>query len=329
MASPDYYEILGVSRDAGDDEINKAYRNLARQTHPDANPDDPDAANKFKSICGAYDVLKDPIKRRSYDRHVSGSFGDMFCFRRRAWEVRPLKHILVELEIDLIDAFQGCKKDVKVEKNKPCKSCSSEGYTEFKTCSTCLGKGVLNIQQGFFNLQAKCNVCKGRGQTPSKKCDKCRGSGNDGVENFTFKVNIPIGVQTGSQLVMKGEGEETPDGRFGDLLIAIKVREDDYFSYAPNGLDLEAEVSASYAELVLGSHVEVRTLGSVMLLKIPAGTKVGQIFKVEGQGMPSVENQKVRGNLLIKIVLDVPEKVSEKHKEILSELLKIEKKSDV
>lgn len=324
----DYYAVLGVSKDASSDAINKAYRALARKTHPDANPNDPDTSGKFKKICEAYDVLKDPAKRRSYDnRHVSG-FGDMFSFNRRAWEVRPLKHILVELEIDLIDAFQGCQKDVNIDKKKPCKTCSSEGYTEFSTCSQCQGKGILNIKQGFFNLQAKCNVCRGRGQIPSKECDKCKGSGNSGSENLTFKVNIPVGVQTGSQLVMKGEGEETPDGRFGDLLITIKVREDDYFSYAPNGLDLEAEVSVSYAELVLGSQVEVRTLGPAMLLKIPAGTKSGQTFIVKNQGMPSVRDQKVRGNLLIKAVLDIPKKISEEHRELLSRLLEIEKNTD-
>ncbi len=328
MASPDYYEILGVSRDAGDEEINKAYRNLARKTHPDANPDDPDAANKFKSICGAYDVLKDPIKRRSYDRHVSG-FGDMFSFNRRAWEVRPLKHILVELEIDLIDAFQGCQKDIEIEKNKPCKSCSSEGYTEFKTCNTCFGKGVLNIQQGFFNLQAKCNVCKGRGQTPSEKCKHCKGRGNDGVEKIALKLHVPVGVRNESRLVLKGKGEETPDGRIGDLIVVVKIKKNNIFTQ--DGLNLVCEKSVSYAELVLGGQVLVKTLdpNSDRILSLPSGTKVGQVFKVEGQGMPSVENQKVRGNLLIKIVLDVPEKVSEKHKEILSELLKIEKKSDV
>ena len=329
MASPDYYQILGVSKDASDEEINKAYRNLARKTHPDANPDDPDAAEKFKSICGAYDDLKDPNNRRSYDnRHVSNPFRDMFSFNRRAYEARPLKHVLVNLEIDLVDAFKGCQKSVKIKKEKPCKSCSSEGYTEFSTCTHCAGKGILNIQQGFFNLQTKCNICRGRGAVPSKKCDNCKGSGKDGFVEKEFKVNVPVGVQTGSQLVMKGEGEETPDGRFGDLLITIKVREDDYFSYAPNGLDLEAEVSVSYAELVLGSQVEVRTLGPVMLLKIPAGTKSGQTFIVKNQGMPSVRDQRVRGNLLIKAVLNVPKKISEEHKKLLSRLLEIEKNTD-
>ena len=347
MAKRDYYEILGISRDATEDDIKKAYRKLALKHHPDRNPESKEAEEKFKEASEAYQVLSDPQKRATYDQfgHVEGvgqgfsgfgsrgfpdlseifgdMFGDAFGGRRRN-SGGPSPQAGADLRYDMLVSFEeavkGVTKPIRIARREACSECGGNGAaggTALKTCPTCQGQGQVNISQGFFSLSRTCSQCGGMGQTIKKPCSRCKGDGRIRVER-NIDVKIPGGVATGSSLRLSGEGEAGLfHGPRGDLYIVIKVKRHEIFSREEN--DIVCEVPISFSVAALGGEIEVPTLDGKMKLKISPGTQSGHTFRQKGKGFPDLHGYG-HGNLLIHLKVDVPVKLTEKEKELIQEL---------
>ena len=311
MEYHDYYQILGVERNANQEDIKRAYRRLARQFHPDVNPDNPAAEERFKKINEAYQVLSDPQKRRRYDqfgheglqgtgfRGFSGfedifsSFGDIFegffGFGNRGGRTRARqgKSLRYDVSLTLEQAFRGVEQEISFHRLEACPACGGTGAapgSEPRTCPTCQGRGQVVRSQGFFQVASTCPACHGQGEIITDPCQDCRGGGKVRVER-TVSVKIPAGVDTGSQLRLAGEGEKGRNGGPpGDLYVVIRVRPHDVFER--EGADIYLEVPVSYATLVLGGEIEVPTLDGKAKLKIPPGTDSGTVFRLRGKGLP-------------------------------------------
>ncbi|MGI6454611.1 MAG: molecular chaperone DnaJ [bacterium] len=349
----DYYEVLGIRKDASKDEIKKAYRKLALQYHPDRNQGDKDAEDKFKEATEAYEVLSDPEKRAKYDRFghagvnggfggfgggaafrdfqdIFGGFGDIFeeffggaTGRHSGNRAQRGDSLQMNLVISLSEAFRGVEKEINVPKQDTCDACSGSGcvpgYTP-DTCPQCHGSGQMNYSQGFFSISRPCNRCGGKGQIIKNPCVKCHGSGRV-LKEKKVKVKVPPGSMTGLKLKVTGEGEPGyHGGPAGDLYIVIGVEHHDFFER--EGDDLICEVPVSIAQAALGADIKVPTMDGQVTMKIPAGTQTGKTFRLAGKGMPSLRGYR-QGDQLVKVFVETPTRLSARQRELLEEFAKI------
>jgi molecular chaperone DnaJ len=331
----DYYEVLGVERNADPAELKRAYRKLAMELHPDRNPGDKESEARFKEASEAYQVLSDPDKRARYDRfgHAGPSagfgggfhdvgdvfsafsdiFGDIFGGARPGGGRGPARgaDIEVRMSLTLAEAFTGVSKDVKILRRAPCTQCGGTGAaagTTPETCQHCGGRGQVMHSQGFLMISTTCPVCRGEGRVVRKPCDKCDGTGLDHEEEV-LQVNVPAGVEDGSTLRVVGRGEAAPQGgRHGNLYVILRVQADERFER--DGADLHAEVPVSFPQLALGDTVGVPTLDGEGALDIPPGTQPGETVVLRGRGMPRLDGRG-RGDIVAHVKLVVPSSMSE------------------
>jgi molecular chaperone DnaJ len=350
----DYYEVLGLSRGAADEEIKKAYRRLAVQFHPDRNPGDKQAEEKFKEINEAYQVLSDPEKRAQYDRYghaafqgpgagpgggfggfdfsqgfeevFSDIFGDFFGTGRGRSRSRARRgdDLRYDLEIDFEEAARGAEKTVKFQRLVQCEACNGTrargGSASVKTCPNCRGTGQVRTQQGFFSIATTCAQCRGEGSIIVDPCPRCQGQGRIRRQE-TLSVRIPPGVDNGSRLKLRGEGEAGyAGGPPGDFYVVIHVREHPLFVRQDN--DIIIEVPISFPQAALGSEIEVPTLEGKVKLKIPPGTQSGKILRLKGKGIVDLHGYG-RGDELVKIVVETPKRLTPRQREILEEFARI------
>ena len=343
MAKRDYYEVLGVARNAGEGEIKKAYRRVAMKFHPDRNPEDPDAEARFKEASEAYEVLSDSAKRSAYDQFghaaVDGSgggfggqgggasfsdifgdvFGDIFGGGRRGGPGRGAD-LRYDLELSLEEAAQGTTAKIRVPTLVSCSACDGSGAREGTApilCGTCQGAGQIRRSQGFFAVQQTCPACRGRGRVISDPCAQCHGHGRV-EERRTLSVKVPPGVDTGDRIRLTGEGEAGPQGgSAGDLYVQVVVRPHPIFQR--DGADLYCEVPISFADAALGGELEVPTLTGRVNLKIPGETQTGRLFRMRGKGIAPVRGGSP-GDLLCRVVVETPVNLSAEQKELLAAL---------
>jgi molecular chaperone DnaJ len=348
MSKKDYYEILGVPRGASDEEIKRAYRKLALQYHPDRNPGNKEAEEKFKEISEAYEVLSDPEKRRIYDMYgheglegkgystgfsdideifsaFNDIFEDLFGFRtgtRRRTRPRQGRSLRYDLEITLEDAYKGAEKEISFERLEVCPECNGAGGKHRIPCPSCGGMGQITRSHGFFHISTTCSRCNGEGYIFSEPCPNCRGNG---VVRRRKKINIriPAGVDTGSQLRIRGEGEPGEYGAApGDLFIVIHVKEHEFFRR--EGDHLYCEIPVSFVQAILGDRIKIHLIGGEEAeVEIPPGTQPGSIIRVPGKGMPKLGSEK-RGDLFVKIEVRLPKSLTKKQRELLEEFAKTE-----
>lgn len=346
MSKRDYYEILGIERTATEVEIKRAYRTLAVKHHPDKNPGDAEAEEKFKEAAEAYAVLSDSQKRGAYDRfgHSAGAgagfdagfsniedifdlfgFGDMFGQRggRRA-TVQRGADLRYDLEITLEEAATGKEEKLRIPRLETCGECNGKGAekgTSAENCITCGGSGQTRYQQGFFSVMRTCSNCGGKGQIIRNPCKNCRGAGRVEKEK-TLEIKIPAGVETGSRLRVNGEGEAgVGGGPAGDLFVVLHVREHEMFER--QGANLYSAVPITFAQAALGTEVNVKTLDGEEELKIPAGTQTGTIFRIKSQGMPALGGRG-KGDLFVAVTLITPKTLTKEQRKLLEQLADIE-----
>jgi len=353
MAKRDLYEILGVGKNASEDELKKAYRRLAMKYHPDRNPDDKDAEVKFKEAKEAYEILSDAQKRAAYDQFghagvdpsagggfggggfggnagFSDIFGDVFgdifgggqARGRGGQRVYRGADLQYNLAISLEEAVAGSTQKIRVPTSVECDICHGSGAkpgTSKKTCPTCRGQGVVRIQQGFFSVQQTCPHCHGTGEIIETPCGKCHGTGRV-EEQKTLSVKIPAGVDTGDRIRLAGEGGPGENGGPpGDLYVLIEVKPHPIFKR--QGADLHCEMPVSFVTAALGGEIEVPTLGGRVTLKIPAGTQSGKIFRLRGKGVVPVRGG-AAGDLMCQVHVETPVNLTSEQKNILREFEK-------
>ncbi len=347
----DYYEVLGVDRNAGEAQISEAYRKLAMKYHPDRNPGDEEAVGRFKEAAEAFEVLCHPEKRARYDRYghaglegggaphfhdVSdifnafgdifgeGFFGDFFGGRGHSARARKGVDIRCEVQLDLIEAAHGTSKVVRFMRHAACDNCSGSGAkpgTRPEVCRYCGGKGRVVQSSGIFAIQTMCPSCHGKGQVIHDACGTCRGSGYV-PKKVTRKVDIPAGVDDRTRLRLSGEGEPSPNGGPpGDCYCFIHVTEHPLFQR--RGQDLLCQVPISYTQAALGATIEVPTLDGRENLTIPAGTQSGEVITLKGRGMPD-PRYRGRGELLVQVYVEVPHVLTPEHEATLRQLAEIE-----
>jgi molecular chaperone DnaJ len=343
----DYYQILEVDRNASEDEIKRAYRRLALKYHPDRNPGDKNAEEKFKEINEAYACLSDPQKRAQYDTYgtvedvgagfgfedFASSFGDVFSDifsdffgtftgrqRRRPTKGADLRY---DLEIDLSEAVFGTEKKIKVPRWETCTSCNGNGSKDginLSTCNICRGTGQTRLQQGFFTISRTCSNCGGTGKVIVEICRECKGKGKI-KRHRTVSLKVPPGVDTGIKLKVSGEGEAgSYGGPPGDLYVVINVAPHPFFKRKGN--DLHCEVPISFVQAALGGEIEVPTIDGTASIKIPPGTPSGRVFHLKGKGVPRL-GAHGRGDQFVTVYIDVPKKLSQRQKELLQEFARI------
>ena len=349
MSKRDYYEVLGVARDATEVQIKSAYRKLALQFHPDRNPGDAKAEESFKEAAQAYAILADPEKRSLYDRFghagVSGAgagagfdptifadfsdifsgLGDIFGFgggRRRRSGPQRGSDLRYDLEITFAESATGTETSIVVPREEICETCDGSGAaqgTSAETCTQCRGSGQLRQQHGFLTVARPCPNCRGTGRTIAKPCESCRGAGRIQRER-KITVKIPAGIATGQQLRLYGEGEHgAAGGPTGDLYVVVHVQEHDFFHR--EGDDLFCELPIHFPTLALGGQIKVPTLNGREDLNIPAGTQPGARFRIRGKGMPNVSGRG-HGDLHVIARAAVPKKLSKEQKQILEQFRK-------
>ena len=340
MASRDYYAVLGVRRDADDAALKTAYRTLARQHHPDRNPGNARAEERFKEISEAYAVLSDPQKRAHYDRFgtVSGAgggpgdvgfgtiFEDLFegffggASGGRRTRARRGDDLQYRLEVSLEEAAQGLETKLQIPRHETCESCGGSGEesgTTAETCGTCRGQGQVRFSQGFLTVARPCPACGGAGQVNRHPCASCRGEGRVARERL-LTVTIPAGIEDGNQLRVTGEGEGgTHGGPPGDLYVLLQIRPHEIF--LRQGADLVCALPLTYPQVCLGDEVDVPVLDGKARLTIPPGTQPGQRLLLKGKGMPHLRGR-ARGNAVYEVVVEVPKKLSPRERELLGEL---------
>ena len=350
----DYYEVLGVPRNAEPDEIKRAYRKQALEHHPDQNPGDEQAERKFKEAAEAYDVLSDEEKRRQYDQfgHAAfspggrgptftniedifshfgdifgadgGIFGDLFGGGRRRSTPRRGRDLKIVIDLVLEEIDEGTEKTVALKRREICGTCGGTGAkpgTGVQRCTTCGGAGQVSRNAGFFSMTSTCPACKGAGEVFQSPCSSCRGSG--GVqERNEIQIQIPPGVEEGVRLRVSGEGDTGPKGApRGDLYCLIREREHKVFQRS--GPDVLTEVPFSFAQLALGDKVEIPTLRGRVEMTVPPGTQSGKVFRLRGQGVPRMEGSG-RGDQLVRVFCHVPGHLTARQKELLREFKEIE-----
>ncbi len=353
--SNDLYSRLGVEKSATAQEIKKAYRKLALKYHPDRNPDDPEAEDKFKEISEAYGVLGDEQKRKQYD--VTGRmpganpfaggggpggfhpgmgvpFGgvndvfidilnDLFGMNRRAGKARQGSDFKFELEVTLEEVNAGVTKEIEIPKIEDCGTCEGTGAkpgTSPTKCSTCGGAGQVRIQQGFFAMTRGCGACNGTGEVIEDPCDDCAGSGRK-TSKVTLSVDVPAGVPDGQRMRWRGKGEPGLGGApAGDLYVVIRVAEHGLFSREEN--DVHTTVPISFIQAALGAEVDVPTLDGKVKMKVPAGTQSGKVFRLRKKGLPGIGG-KTRGDQMVTIACETPTNLTERQEELLREFAEI------
>ena len=347
MSTQDFYETLGVARSASDDEIKKAYRKLAMKYHPDRNPDNKEAEEKFKEVQKAYDTLSDKEKRTMYDQYghaafeqgagaggfggtqgfdFSDIFSQMFGGGGSAGGRQPDysgADLQVGIEISLEEAAKGVKKRINIPTYEECDVCHGSGAkpgTSASTCSTCHGSGTVHVRQAIFQMQQTCPTCHGTGKEIKDPCVKCRGEGRTKTSK-TVEVNIPAGIDDGQRIRLSGEGEPGQHGApAGDLYVNVRVRQHKIFER--NGLDLHCELPISFAIAALGGEVEVPTLDGKVKLHIPKETQTGRRMRVKGKGIKSLRSSST-GDLYCHILVETPVNLTDRQKELLEEFEKI------
>ncbi len=346
MAKRDYYEILGVNRDASDEDIKKAYRKLAMKHHPDRNPDNPRSEEQFKEAKQAYEILSDAQKRAAYDQYghagvdpqaggpggpggmggfadaFSDIFGDIFGGGARGGgrsNVYRGADLRYNLEVSLEDAARGSETRIRIPTMAECETCGGSGAkkgTEPKTCPSCGGHGQVRMQQGFFSIQQTCPKCHGSGRYIADPCGTCHGGGRV-KQHKTLSVKIPSGIDEGDRIRLSGEGEPGVNGGPpGDLYVQIHLKAHAVFQRDHD--DLHCEVPLSFATAALGGEIEVPTLDGVARLKVPAETQTGKVFRLRGKGIKGVRSIS-QGDLLCHVVLETPAKLTDRQKELLQE----------
>jgi len=351
MEKQDLYEVLGVARNADQDTIKKSYRKLAMQYHPDKNPGDSAAEEKFKELAFAYEVLGSAEKRAKYDRFghaafqqggsrgfddvedifssFSDIFGDFFGGRGqqrgRARNTGPARgsDLRYICEIELKEVISGIERELQFDTEESCKECGGQGTAEgskAETCTTCGGAGQVISAQGFFSVAATCPSCHGVGRIIRNPCKKCHGKGRIKAAR-KIKVNIPAGVDSGTQLRVSGEGEGGHrGGPAGDLYVEIRVRDSEEFER--HGLDLLAHSKISYLQALLGAEIKVTTFEGEETLTVPAGTNTGERVRLEKRGVPSLRGAG-RGSLYYQFEVEVPKKLSKEEEKLLREIAKV------
>jgi molecular chaperone DnaJ len=360
--SKDYYELLGISKTAKEEEIKKAYRKLAMKYHPDRHQGDKEAEKKFKEINEAYEVLKDPQKKAAYDRYGSAAFANGDFGKQNAgtgfggfgfsgFQGNPFEDIISELfggksatknfngvqsgenirfdlSISLDDAFWGTSSNIKYRTFCRCENCKGYGSADKKSpvkCSTCQGTGFIRTQSGFFTTERTCAACRGSGATVKDPCSNCAGQGRV-FQDKSLNVTIPKGVSEKTQIRLAGEGEAgVRGGDFGDLYVFISIKKHKLFKKEKN--DLICNVPISMVAAALGTEVSISTIDKQKTtFKIPEGTQTGTRIKIKGKGMPNLQG--VRGDLLVDITVETPVKLTKKQKELLQEFEKNGKNAD-
>ena len=337
-AKKDFYEVLGIARDADGAALKKAYRAKAMQYHPDRNPGDKQSESLFKECAEAYEVLCDPQKRSLYDRHgmaglkgtdfrhysspedVFGAFGDIFGDLFGFGGARQARHrgsdLRYQLDLEFVEAARGVKKQIDLERPALCPHCEgscAETPGDVETCSTCRGQGQVLRQRGFLTLSTACPACRGEGRLVKNPCKACKGQGQI-LEKKTVEVAIPAGVEEGNVLRVRGEGMPSPTGGGapGDLLIVLRVL--DHPLFQRHGLDLVLAFPVSFAQAALGDTLTVPTLDGEEELKLPAGTQPQAVLRLEGKGIKAGRHL---GDLLVQVEVKIPTKLSAEQKEIL------------
>lgn len=353
MEDKDYYKILGVSRNATEEEIKKAYRKLAMQYHPDRNPGDKEAEEKFKLASEAYEVLRDPQKREIYDHYgieglkgtgftgfrgfedifstFSDIFEDFFGFgtsTRRRTRPRQGADLRYDLKISFYDAAFGKETEIEIPKNVTCDTCNGTGIkpgTRPVVCPLCKGRGQVTRSQGFFTISTTCSQCHGEGQYIPHPCKECRGAGKV-KKKKKIQISIPPGVDSGSKLRIRGEGEEGErGGPPGDLYVFIYVEPHEFFTR--EGDDLVCQVPISFPQAALGAEIEVPTLDGKRTLTIPRGIESGEFLKIKGEGFPRLKGSG-RGDLIVQILVKTPKNLTKRQEELLREFEEITKKRE-
>jgi molecular chaperone DnaJ len=347
LAKRDYYEVLGVERNASEDVLKKAYRKLALQFHPDRNPDNHEAEERFKEVSEAYAVLSDAEKRRAYDRfghqgvgmggHAAPDFGDLGSFtdlfndlfgdifgarggpggrRGRGQRGADLRY---NLEITLQDVLDGLDAKITIPKMRGCATCGGSGArpgTGREACTRCRGTGQVVFQQGFFRISRPCDACGGAGEVIRELCRDCHGSGRVESEQ-TITVRVPPGVDDGARLRLQGEGEAgLAGGPPGDLYVVLSVKPHPFFTR--DGSDLLCEVPVPFVQAALGAEVDVPTLDGKVKVRVPEGTQSGKIVRLRGKGVPSLASTS-RGDQLCRIFVEVPTKLTERQRQLLEQ----------
>lgn len=354
MSKRDFYEVLGVSKGANEQELKSAYRKLAKQYHPDANADDPTAEQKFKEISEAYDALKDPQKRAAYDQFghaafeggmgggaggpgfgpdfassMSDIFDDLFGEFMGGQARRPGgrrgstergSDLRYNMEVTLEEAYKGKTAQIKVPSSITCETCSGTGAkpgTSPITCTTCGGIGKVRATQGFFTIERTCPTCQGRGQIIADPCQSCNGTGRVTKER-TLSVNIPAGVEDGTRIRLAGEGEAgLRGGPAGDLYIFLSIKPHNVFQR--DGADIFCRVPISMTTAALGGSIEVPTIdGGRTRVKIPEGTQTGKQFRLRGKGMPVLRSSQM-GDMYIQSTVETPRSLTRRQRELLKE----------
>ena len=359
MAKHDYYELLGVGRDASAEEIKKAYRKKAVEFHPDKHKGDKAMEEKFKEVSEAYEVLKDPDKKAAYDRYghaafepggagmrggAGGGFHDPFDIfrevfggsafddffggggsRGRSGGSQGGADLRYDVEISLVDAYKGLEKEISYRTAVGCDHCSGSGAepgSRVVRCQTCGGAGRVVSSRGFFQVQQACPTCNGAGQMPEKACQKCGGEGRV-IKNKKVKIRVPAGIASGQKLRSAGNGEAgVMGGPAGDLYVVIHVKEHDLFER--QGDDLYCDVPIKFTLAALGGTIEVPTLSNAsgrVSLKIPSGTQDGTVFKLRERGMPNLRGGG-KGNQYVRVHIEVPKKLSGEQKSLLEQFAK-------
>lgn len=350
----DYYEILGVARDADQDTIKKAYRKLALQFHPDKNPGDKSAEEKFKAAARAYEVLSNKEKRARYDRFghagVDGSaagpgfhdvsdifsafgdiFGDFFGGQRGSSRNRPSRgsDLRYVLEVDLVDVLNGVQKDIQFQSEVSCGSCKGTGGRDGAkpvTCSNCGGRGQVVRQQGFFSLSTPCPVCGGQGVKITDPCPTCEGEGRV-MKKRSLSVHVPAGVDNGTQLRLSSEGEQGfLGGPPGDLYVEIRIRPHKNFVRKDN--HLISPLKISYLQALLGAEIEADTLTGTEKVKIPKGCQPGEWIKLSGKGVPALRGGR-SGDLIFEVTVEIPKKLDKEEERLLREIAELKTESAV
>jgi molecular chaperone DnaJ len=352
----DYYEVLGVARGASEDELKKAYRRLAVQLHPDRNPGNKQAEERFKEVNEAYQVLSDPERRSQYDRFghsafqgpqgqgpfggfdfsqgfeevFSDIFGDFFGTGRGRARSRSRRgdDLRYDLEVEFEEAARGAEKVVRFQRLTQCDACNGTrargGSTGARQCPNCRGSGQVRTQQGFFSISTTCSQCRGEGTIISDPCPKCQGQGRLRKQE-SLSVRIPAGVDNGSRLKLRGEGEAGYGGGApGDLYVIVHVKEHPLFARQDNHIVIEVPIS--FPQAALGCDIEVPTLEGKVKLKVPSGTQSGKVLRLKGKGIVDLHGYG-RGDQMIRVVVETPHSLTPRQRELLEEFAKLDGKA--
>jgi molecular chaperone DnaJ len=348
VSKADYYEVLGVSRDASDQELKSAYRKQALKYHPDRNPGDHAAEEKFKEASEAYQVLSDADKRAAYDRYghagvgaagpagfggFSGAvdlgdiFGDLFgeMFNMGATQQRGTRQmrgddLRYDLRIDFEDAIFGTETEVRLRRLESCETCKGTGSASGRgpsVCPQCQGRGQIRYQQGFFSVARTCSACAGRGSIISDPCQTCRGETRI-TKEIKLTVKVPAGVEEGTRIRYSGEGDAgRSGGPSGDLYVVLSIGRHDFFER--EGQNLHCEIPISFPQAALGAEIEIPGVDGPVMLRIPEGTPSGKELRIRGKGVPFL-NEKGRGDLIVKVVVQIPKKLTRAQRELITQL---------